>query len=190
VAGNFAATSTTSITYRLRIAYGCGGHHTRLRIIATVRYHLYRIGPGDQATDGEGLHMSRPTGLSNTNAGSVANTTDADTGSHNTIDAVGSKLAPACAFHGPTCISKGGIVGSTTFRGMQPQRDKWAVAVYYASGPTSPDLLALATHVDVAIADCGWTVVSGGGRLSAMGADPASISLNKRLHRRSQLAAR
>jgi uncharacterized protein (TIGR00730 family) len=118
--------------------------------------------------------MSRPaalTPMTNANAGSVANTTDADTGrSLNTIDAMGSKLSVACAFHGPTRVTRGGIVGSTTFPGVQPQRGEWAVAVYCAAGPTSPDLLALAAQVGEAIADRGWTMVWGGGRLSAMGA--------------------
>ena len=47
---------------------------------------------------------------------------------------------------------------------------EWAVCVYCASGPRHPELLALATHVGVAIADRGWTLVSGGGNVSAMGA--------------------
>jgi uncharacterized protein (TIGR00730 family) len=48
--------------------------------------------------------------------------------------------------------------------------DQWAVCVYCASGPTHPDLLKLATALGVAIADRGWTLVSGGGNVSAMGA--------------------
>jgi uncharacterized protein (TIGR00730 family) len=42
--------------------------------------------------------------------------------------------------------------------------------VYCASGPTHPELLALATRLGGAIADRGWTLVSGGGNVSAMGA--------------------
>lgn len=45
-----------------------------------------------------------------------------------------------------------------------------AVCVYCASGPTHPELLALASQVGVAIAERGWTLVSGGGNVSAMGA--------------------
>ena len=47
---------------------------------------------------------------------------------------------------------------------------RWAVCVYCASGPTHPELLALASQVGVAIAKRGWTLVSGGGNVSAMGA--------------------
>ena len=47
---------------------------------------------------------------------------------------------------------------------------EWAVCVYCASGPTHPELLALASRVGEAIADRGWTLVSGGGNVSAMGA--------------------
>ncbi len=46
----------------------------------------------------------------------------------------------------------------------------WAVCVYCASGPEHPELLALATGVGAAIAARGWTLVSGGGNVSAMGA--------------------
>jgi uncharacterized protein (TIGR00730 family) len=46
----------------------------------------------------------------------------------------------------------------------------WAVCVYCASGPTHPELLALAAKVGEAIADRNWTLVSGGGNVSAMGA--------------------
>lgn len=45
-----------------------------------------------------------------------------------------------------------------------------AVCVYCASGPIHPELLALANEVGAAIADRGWTLVSGGGNVSAMGA--------------------
>jgi uncharacterized protein (TIGR00730 family) len=44
------------------------------------------------------------------------------------------------------------------------------VCVYCASGPTHPELLALATNLGTAIADRNWTLVSGGGNVSAMGA--------------------
>ena len=47
---------------------------------------------------------------------------------------------------------------------------RWAVCVYCASGPTHPELLALAGRVGAAIADRNWTLVSGGGNVSAMGA--------------------
>lgn len=47
---------------------------------------------------------------------------------------------------------------------------EWTVCVYCASRPTEPDLLALATEVGEAIAQRGWTLVWGGGRVSAMGA--------------------
>ncbi len=46
----------------------------------------------------------------------------------------------------------------------------WAVCVYCASGPTHADLLALAARVGAAIAERGWTLVWGGGNVSAMGA--------------------
>jgi uncharacterized protein (TIGR00730 family) len=49
-------------------------------------------------------------------------------------------------------------------------RGPWAVCVYCASGPTHRDLIDLATRVGAAIADHGWTLVSGGGNVSAMGA--------------------
>jgi uncharacterized protein (TIGR00730 family) len=45
----------------------------------------------------------------------------------------------------------------------------WAVCVYCASSPTDPALLKLAARVGKAIADRGWTLVSGGGNVSAMG---------------------
>jgi uncharacterized protein (TIGR00730 family) len=47
---------------------------------------------------------------------------------------------------------------------------EWAVCVYCASGPTDPDLITLASDVGRAIAGQGWTLVSGGGNVSAMGA--------------------
>ncbi|MEB3068771.1 LOG family protein [[Mycobacterium] vasticus] len=46
----------------------------------------------------------------------------------------------------------------------------WAVCVYCASGPTDPELLELAAKVGAAIAERGWTLVWGGGNVSAMGA--------------------
>ena len=51
-----------------------------------------------------------------------------------------------------------------------PQTRPWAVCVYCASGPTHPELLRLAGEVGRSIADRGWTLVSGGGNVSAMGA--------------------
>jgi uncharacterized protein (TIGR00730 family) len=45
-----------------------------------------------------------------------------------------------------------------------------AICVYCASGPTEPGLLALAAELGEAIADHGWTLVWGGGNVSAMGA--------------------
>jgi uncharacterized protein (TIGR00730 family) len=42
--------------------------------------------------------------------------------------------------------------------------------VYCASGPTDAELLDLAAKVGEAIADRGWTLVWGGGNVSAMGA--------------------
>ncbi|HET7072999.1 MAG TPA: TIGR00730 family Rossman fold protein [Mycobacterium sp.] len=56
---------------------------------------------------------------------------------------------------------------------MRPDSDssrKWAICVYCASGPTDPELLELATELGEAIAERGWTLVWGGGRVSAMGA--------------------
>ncbi len=44
------------------------------------------------------------------------------------------------------------------------------MCVYCASIPDHPELLALASEVGAAIADRGWTLVSGGGNVSAMGA--------------------
>jgi uncharacterized protein (TIGR00730 family) len=49
-------------------------------------------------------------------------------------------------------------------------RREWAVCVYCASVPTDPALLELARQVGEGIADRGWTLVSGGGNVSAMGA--------------------
>ena len=47
---------------------------------------------------------------------------------------------------------------------------RWSVCVYCASGPTHPELLALAAELGEAIADRGWTLVWGGGNVSAIGA--------------------
>lgn len=46
----------------------------------------------------------------------------------------------------------------------------WAVCVYCAASPHHPELLDLARSVGEGIADRGWTLVSGGGNVSAMGA--------------------
>jgi uncharacterized protein (TIGR00730 family) len=51
-----------------------------------------------------------------------------------------------------------------------PSDRQWALCVYCASGPTHPELLALASNLGAAIADRNWTLVSGGGNVSAMGA--------------------
>ena len=56
---------------------------------------------------------------------------------------------------------------------MPPERDSsrpWAVCVYCASGPTHPELLELGSELGEAIAERGWTLVWGGGHVSAMGA--------------------
>ncbi|ABL03578.1 TIGR00730 family Rossman fold protein [Mycobacterium ulcerans] len=47
---------------------------------------------------------------------------------------------------------------------------RWTVAVYCAAAPTHPELLELAAAVGAAIAARGWTLVWGGGHVSAMGA--------------------
>ncbi len=44
------------------------------------------------------------------------------------------------------------------------------MCVYCASGPRDAELLALARRVGIAIAERGWTLVWGGGNVSAMGA--------------------
>ena len=44
------------------------------------------------------------------------------------------------------------------------------MCVYCASGPIHPELLSLAGRVGLAIAERGWTLVWGGGNVSAMGA--------------------
>ena len=48
------------------------------------------------------------------------------------------------------------------------------MSVYCASGPQHPELLDLAAELGTAIAARGWTLVSGGGRVSAMGAVAAA----------------
>ncbi len=56
---------------------------------------------------------------------------------------------------------------------MCPKLDsavEWAVCVYCAAVPTHPELLELAAELGEAIADRGWTLVWGGGNVSAMGA--------------------
>lgn len=56
---------------------------------------------------------------------------------------------------------------------MQHEGDSdtaWAVCVYCAAGPRHPELLELAHRVGAAIGQRGWTLVSGGGNVSAMGA--------------------
>ena len=53
--------------------------------------------------------------------------------------------------------------------GSENRDDEWAVCVYCASSPRHPELLDLARRVGEAIADRGWTLVSGGGNVSAMG---------------------
>ncbi len=52
----------------------------------------------------------------------------------------------------------------------QPDPGDWAVCVYCAASPRHPELLELAARVGEAIAERGWTLVSGGGNVSAMGA--------------------
>src|SRR5580693_9787152 len=62
---------------------------------------------------------------------------------------------------------------STRVSTVHSKRDApqaWAVCVYCASGSTHPELLALAAELGEAIADRGWTLVWGGGNVSAMGA--------------------
>lgn len=60
-------------------------------------------------------------------------------------------------------------MSAETGEAEQP-RGPWAVCVYCASGPKHRELLELAAHVGASIADRGWTLVSGGGIVSAMGA--------------------
>src|ERR1700684_2428714 len=56
---------------------------------------------------------------------------------------------------------------------VHPKRDAphpRAFCVHCASGPTDPELLARAAELGEAIAERGWTLVWGGGNVSAMGA--------------------
>ncbi|AWV47742.1 hypothetical protein JK2ML_1061 [Mycobacterium leprae Kyoto-2] len=56
---------------------------------------------------------------------------------------------------------------------MRSDRGKpnaWAICVFCAAGPMHPELLELAAELGEAIAERGWTLVWGGGRVSAMGA--------------------
>jgi uncharacterized protein (TIGR00730 family) len=62
------------------------------------------------------------------------------------------------------------LVYVSTVRTKRDAPRQWAVCVYCASGPTDPGLLELAADVGAAIADRGWTLVWGGGNVSAMGA--------------------
>ncbi len=62
------------------------------------------------------------------------------------------------------------LVYVSTVRTHRDAPRQWAVCVYCASGPTDPELLKLAAKVGEAIADRGWTLVWGGGNVSAMGA--------------------
>lgn len=63
------------------------------------------------------------------------------------------------------------MVSLATFERVSGETDReWAVCVYCASGPMHPELLELATRTGQAIARRGWTLVSGGGNVSAMGA--------------------
>lgn len=50
------------------------------------------------------------------------------------------------------------------------RHEQWAVCVYCAASPRHPELLDLARRVGEGIAERGWTLVSGGGNVSAMGA--------------------
>lgn len=51
-----------------------------------------------------------------------------------------------------------------------PEQSGLTVAVYCAASPTHPELLELAASLGAAIAEQGWTLVWGGGHVSAMGA--------------------
>src|SRR6185312_17531062 len=55
-------------------------------------------------------------------------------------------------------------------RGERDSAGEWSVCVYCASGPEHPELLGVAAELGEAIAERGWTLVWGGGRVSAMGA--------------------
>jgi uncharacterized protein (TIGR00730 family) len=62
------------------------------------------------------------------------------------------------------------LVYVSTVHSKRDAPRQWAVCVYCASGPTHPELLALAAELGEAIAERGWTLVWGGGNVSAMGA--------------------
>lgn len=49
------------------------------------------------------------------------------------------------------------------------------IGVYCASGPVASQYLSLATEVGEAIGQRGWSLVSGGGRVSMMGAAAAAV---------------
>src|SRR6185312_6552434 len=55
-------------------------------------------------------------------------------------------------------------------RSKRESSNEWAVCVFCAATPTHPKLLELAADLGEAIAERGWTLVWGGGRVSAMGA--------------------
>src|SRR5689334_13570797 len=54
--------------------------------------------------------------------------------------------------------------------GEHDSSGEWSVCVYCASGPRHPELLGVAAELGEGIAERGWTLVWGGGRVSAMGA--------------------
>jgi len=74
---------------------------------------------------------------------------------------------------GPTG-QRAGPSGVVYVSGMRGSSGDWAVCVYCASGPTHPELLELAAELGETIAGRGWTLVWGGGRVSAMGAVAAA----------------
>jgi uncharacterized protein (TIGR00730 family) len=54
---------------------------------------------------------------------------------------------------------------------MSPETSgRWTVAVYCAAATTHPELMELASSLGEGIAERGWTLVWGGGHVSAMGA--------------------
>ena len=63
-----------------------------------------------------------------------------------------------------------GVVYLSVMPAERDSSSEWSVCVYCASVPTHPELLELATELGEAIADRGWTLVWGGGHVSAMGA--------------------
>lgn len=86
-------------------------------------------------------------------------------GSHSVAECEGSFTAGAAAAPGGYHRLRPCAVSLSSVRSTE-----WAVCVYCASGPTDPALLALAAQVGAAIAERGWTLVWGGGNVSAMGA--------------------